>query len=66
MLFLSSPAKRLDFSLNWNSQIVSEAAFVAEADVLARVLSGYGVEKLAKKLQVSQKLAELNFARYQD
>lgn len=66
MLFISSPAKRLDFSIEWDSKVVSEAFFINEANSIANFLKNQSIDKLSKTLKISTALAELNYKRYQD
>jgi cytoplasmic iron level regulating protein YaaA (DUF328/UPF0246 family) len=63
MLILSSPAKRLDFTENWESKIISKATFNKEANQIAKILENQSVQDLSETLKISNKLAKLNFTR---
>ena len=64
MLFLSSPAKTLNFSTNWESDITTSPIFSEKSEVIANVLKGYSLAELAEKLKISEKLSEINYKRY--
>jgi len=64
MLFISSPAKRLDFSSTWNSQVTTRPIFSLEANKIASILEKKSIEQLSRTMRISKKLAELNFKRY--
>ncbi|MDQ5951300.1 MAG: uncharacterized protein QG639_577 [Patescibacteria group bacterium] len=66
MIILSSPAKTQDFSTEWNSVVQTEPEFLAEAAKVVLVLKDMSKVELAKVMQVSPKLAELNFERYRN
>lgn len=66
MIFLSSPAKRLDFSPDWDSSLINQPVFTTHANTISKLLKKKTVDELSKILQISSKLAELNFIRYQD
>lgn len=65
MLILTSPAKTLDFESPYDSPLVTQPLFLTQAKQIAKVLKSESEKQLAKTLEVSPKLAELNYARYQ-
>lgn len=65
MIILLSPSKTLDFS-NENSLPKSKPVFLAEALSIAKHMQKLSANDIAKLMDVSPKLAELNFERYQD
>lgn len=65
MLFLLSPAKKLDYDTPLGTSLHSDPLFVDEASVLIDVLKDKSVEDVSKLMSLSQSLAELNFDRYQ-
>jgi len=67
MIILLSPAKSLDFNCEFPKNIsLSEPYFALEALQLVEVIQNYSVPDLMKLMGISQKLAELNFKRFQD
>ena len=65
MLILLSPSKSLDLSRSIGSIDCSEPVFEAEADVLAKELRSYSRDDIQEMMQISEKLADLNYERYQ-
>ncbi len=65
MLALISPAKTLDFESVLPSHEPSQPDFLDEAEELIRVLRGKTREDLAELMNLSEKLADLNFRRYE-
>lgn len=65
MLILSSPAKRLDFDTKISEARYSQPVYLSEAAELVQMLAKQGKKKLAKTLEVSESLAELNYDRFQ-
>jgi cytoplasmic iron level regulating protein YaaA (DUF328/UPF0246 family) len=65
MITLLSPAKTLDFTCPIPSINLTEPVFEAKANQLAMALSKLEVNKLEKLLEISKKLALLNFDRFQ-
>ncbi len=65
MLILLSPSKSLDLSRSISTVDCSEPVFEAEADVLAKELGSYSRDDIQAMMQISEKLADLNYERYQ-
>ncbi len=66
MLMLISPAKSLDETPLTHPPIEpTEPALLQEADVLAKIMQQKAPDELARLMKLSDKLAELNFERYQ-
>lgn len=65
MIIISSPAKTQDFTSTWESVVHTEPEFLDEAAAIVKKLQEMSKTELANVLEVSPKLAELNFARYQ-
>lgn len=65
MIILSSPAKTQDFTTEWTSVVKTEPEFLDEAAQIMKQLQDMDKKELAKILEVSPKLADLNFERYQ-
>ena len=65
MLMLISPAKTLDYTGADHSQFTMPA-FLAQTQVLAKQLSTCDAAELSDLMKISDKLAELNYQRYQD
>lgn len=66
LIMVVSPAKTLDFETPSPTKTQSEPEFHAEAAELIDVLRDYSPQKLAKLMKLSDKLAGLNVARYQE
>ncbi|MCG8315095.1 MAG: peroxide stress protein YaaA [Pseudomonadales bacterium] len=66
MLMVISPAKTLDFETPSATKTNTQPDFLPEAQVLIDVLKGYSPQRLAKLMKLSDKLAGLNTARYQE
>jgi cytoplasmic iron level regulating protein YaaA (DUF328/UPF0246 family) len=64
MLFALSPAKTLDFETPLPPVESTKARFLADAEQLIRVLRGLDVEAIARLMELSPALAELNHERY--
>jgi cytoplasmic iron level regulating protein YaaA (DUF328/UPF0246 family) len=64
MIILLSPAKTVDFETATNISEYSTPEFIKEAAIIAKELKKLSFNELKKVLEVSQKLAELNFERY--
>lgn len=64
MIILSSPAKTQDFITEWSSVVKTEPEFLDEAAAVMKQLKAMDTKELAKVLEVSPKLAELNFERF--
>ncbi len=65
MLILISPSKTLDFSESKLTPNYSIPEFLPEAEALVVELRKYSTTKLSKLMNISSKLAQLNFDRYQ-
>lgn len=65
MLALLSPAKRLDFAAEPAWAAPTQPRFLKEAAALAEKAKGLGRAELKRTLRVSEKLAELNYRRFQ-
>lgn len=66
MILLISPAKTLDFEQKANTAIHSENAFLPEAEKLIKKLKQIKAAELSELMGISQKLAQLNFERFQN
>ncbi len=64
MLLVISPAKTLDFSFNDNLKKTFEPVFLDEAQILIEELRKYKPEELSSLMNISAKLAELNYERF--
>lgn len=64
MLFLLSPAKKLDYDTPLPINKYTQPLFVEQAQELIGILCTKSVEEIAKLMDLSQALAELNVARY--
>ncbi|MDX9880743.1 MAG: peroxide stress protein YaaA [Prolixibacteraceae bacterium] len=65
MILVISPAKSLDFETPATTAPVSVPQFLEEATVISRKLRGLSAKQLAKLMDISPKLAQLNFERNQ-
>ena len=65
MLYVISPSKTLDFETPVNIQKHSQILFADDAQKLVNKLQKLSQKKLAEFMNISEKLAELNYARYQ-
>ncbi len=65
MLIILSPAKTLDFAPTHQTTLHSKPVFEKEADYLASALNKYTPDQLSKLMNISSKLADLTFDRYQ-
>ena len=66
MKILLSPAKTLDYETKVPSHKTSEALFVKQADKLNKALQKKSPKQLATIMNISDKLAELNWERNQE
>lgn len=64
MLFLLSPAKKLDYDSALQAEIHSQPLFVKEATQLIKVLRAKSAEDVAALMDLSPALAKLNVDRY--
>jgi cytoplasmic iron level regulating protein YaaA (DUF328/UPF0246 family) len=65
MLFLLSPAKALDFSTPVSTPPCGQPRFLRQANALVRILARLTPAELAHLMNLSDKLAALNVARFQ-
>ena len=66
MLMVISPAKTLDFDTPSKTKTFTQPAFLEDAAELVEELRSYSPQALAKLMKLSDKLAGLNVARYQE
>jgi cytoplasmic iron level regulating protein YaaA (DUF328/UPF0246 family) len=64
MLFLLSPAKKLDYDTPVQAQTYTEPLFVSQATALIKVLKTKSAEDIGELMSLSPALSELNVARY--
>lgn len=65
MLFVLSPAKSLDYASPAPSEKFTQPRFLADSTVLVKQLRGFAPAQIADLMHISEKLATLNVARYQ-
>jgi cytoplasmic iron level regulating protein YaaA (DUF328/UPF0246 family) len=66
MIILISPAKSLDFETKFNCKLSSKPQFEKEAEKLSNDLEKFSISDLEKLMNISPKLAELNFLRWKN
>ena len=66
MLLIISPAKKLDFTSVLPAIKTSSPMFLTEAEYLIAQLRQFSVQQVAELMHLSDKLARLNYQRYQD
>ena len=66
MLSVISPAKSLDFDVTLKGFKATQPLFKAQSQTLANILHAYSAIDIKKLMGISDKLAELNFNRYQN
>lgn len=64
MLFVLSPAKKLDYDSTLPMDKHTQPLFVPQAQALIKILRQKSVDDIAQLMSLSQALAELNVARY--
>src|SRR5690606_33844317 len=64
MLFLLSPAKKLDYDTPVHIEQHTQPLFVDQAAALIKVLKALSADEVAGLMSLSPALAELNVARY--
>jgi len=64
MLIVISPAKTLDFNTPAKTEIHSETAFLKDSAQLIRLLRKLKIEDISELMEISPKLAQLNFERF--
>ena len=65
MITILSPAKTIAENLNCKSAITTEPFFLSDSKMLVKHLQTYSVEELQQTMDISLKLAVLNFERFQ-
>lgn len=65
MLFVISPAKSLDYASPAPTKRFTQPRFLAESKVLVEQLRGFTPPQIADLMHISDKLATLNVARYE-
>jgi uncharacterized protein len=65
MLIVISPAKTLDYDTPPVSKTHTKPAMLKQSQQLVEILRGHALPELAKLMNLSTKLAQLNFDRYQ-
>ena len=65
MITIISPAKSLDFEREALTQEYTMPKFLKDSLMLIDILKGYSPEELSSLMNISPKLGELNFYRYQ-
>src|SRR5690625_2069601 len=66
MLFLLSPAKKLDYESTVRTTLKSQPLFVPQAEELVDILKKYSQDDIAQLMKLSDNLAELNVQRFQE
>jgi cytoplasmic iron level regulating protein YaaA (DUF328/UPF0246 family) len=66
MLFLISPAKTLDFESSSLTDTFTQPVFQKETSALVELMRHYSWNDLASMMSVSEKIARLNAARFQE
>jgi len=66
MKIVISPAKSLDFDTTVPTQVHSEASFLKQSNSIQKVLKKQKPKQLSALMDISDKLAELNWQRNQD
>lgn len=66
MLILLSPAKSLDFASSFDCSNFTQPFFAKESEKLIVELKKISSQEIAKMMNISEKLADLNFDRFQN
>lgn len=66
MLFLLSPAKKLDYDSPVRTTLYTQPQMVAQAQSLIQVLKQKNAEEVQKLMKLSEALTQLNMQRYQE
>ncbi|TBX65188.1 peroxide stress protein YaaA [Flavobacterium silvisoli] len=66
MKIVISPAKSLDFESPLPTSLYSEAAFLKQSETIQKILKKKKPKQLSALMDISEKLAELNWQRNQD
>ncbi len=65
MIIIISPAKTIDFSLNFGTEQQTKPTFEKEANILAQRMKDFTTNDLKNLMHISEPLALLNYERYQ-
>lgn len=65
MFALISPAKKLDFESEWETDVYTQPRFLAESQALIDIAKALSQAQLQSLMKISEKLAVLNCDRYQ-
>jgi cytoplasmic iron level regulating protein YaaA (DUF328/UPF0246 family) len=66
MIFLLSPAKSLNFDIGVNGAKPTTPSFLSDSQNLISLLKTLSAKDLAQLMKISDKLAQLNYQRFQD
>lgn len=66
MLFLLSPAKSLNFDIEVKGFDPTLPRFLADSKILITILKKFSAKDLSQLMKISDKLASLNYQRFQD
>ena len=66
MILVISPAKTLDFTTPPHTGVFTQPGFLTESARLVKLLRALGIDQLAGLMGISEQLAVLNAARFQD
>ena len=66
MLFVLSPAKSLNFDIDTSAVETTVPRFLDDSKKLISVLKKFSVAEIAQLMKISDKLARLNYQRFQD
>lgn len=66
MLVLLSPSKTMDFSNDVQLDHYTKPGFLEEAEQLVNHMRGYSPDDLAQLMNISDKLAKMNYERFQE
>lgn len=66
MIYVISPAKKLDFSTNGQPHSFSQPALLGESQKLVGSLAKLSAPELGELMSISAQLAQLNFERFQE
>ncbi len=66
MLALVSPAKKLDFDTSWDCNEISQSDFLDDTQELVNTAKALPKDRLQSLMKLSDKLGDLNYARYQN
>jgi len=65
MKYILSPAKTLDFNTDYGNHDATDPLFIEQSTELIKELRSYSTQDIGKLMSLSEKLAQLNFDRYQ-